>query len=142
MKLTFAGDKNARPPSYPDIQKVAIKTGVPEKEADVILTGPVGWVGSGGNSGFQAMNLAVQFGATGILGIGFDMCGDHWYGRNGWDKANNPGEENFKRWRKAFESAAPVLSWLGVEFINASMNSTLNCFPKMSVEDALRRWGL
>ena len=39
---------------------------------DLLFQEP-GVVGSGGNSGFQMINLAAQFGATGIALIGFDM---------------------------------------------------------------------
>ena len=44
-----------------------------------------GLVGSGGNSAFQAVNLAVQFGARLVCLVGIDMhnrSGLHWYGRN------------------------------------------------------------
>lgn len=97
-------------------------------------------MGSGGNSGFQALNLAVQWGAAQILLIGFDMTdagGAHWYGRNNWTGANNPDQNNFKRWIAAFESAAVTLKRMGVEVVNCSPHSALGCFPKMSIEAAL-----
>jgi hypothetical protein len=107
---------------------------------DRLLTDEPGKTGSGGNSGFQALNLAVQWGARRILLIGFDMTdasGVHWYGRNTWLMANNPDHHNFKRWIAAFEAAAPVLAKMGVEVINCSRYSALKCFPKLSIEDAL-----
>mgnify|MGYP002145968013 CR=1 FL=1 len=42
-----------------------------------------GTVGCGGNSGFQALNLALQFGCTRIILVGYDMRLDkglHWHG--------------------------------------------------------------
>ena len=42
-------------------------------------------IGGGGNSGFQALNLALQWGARKIILVGFDLTdenGLHWYGRN------------------------------------------------------------
>lgn len=107
--------------------------------------GVTGNVGAGGNSGFQALNLAIQFGATRIILIGFDLRGDsgeHWYGRNNWAMANNPVDSVYKRWVTAFTSAAPVLSARGIRVINASPISALQCFPKMSIEDALSHWRL
>lgn len=100
----------------------------------------VGTIGAGGNSGFQALNLALQWGALKIILIGFDMSdkgGVHWYGRNHWPMANNPNESNFKRWIAAFDRAAPVLDRIGARVVNASPNSALTCFPKMSLEQAL-----
>lgn len=137
LKLTWGGDAAHRAPDYPGLEKIRI-----EVKVDRLLFGEVGLVGAGGNSGFQALNLATQFGATAILLLGFDLQGGHWYGRNNWANANNPDASNFPRWRRAFEAAAPDLKKSGIDVVNASPSSTLNCFPKMSVDDALRRWGL
>lgn len=126
--------------SFPDIKPVRIV-----KTDDRILTECPGAVGSGGNSAFQALNLAAQFGATGILGIGFDMTdrgGAHWYGRNNWLGANNPSDNNFERWVRSFEAAAPVLAAMNIDFVNASPASALRCFRRASIEQALSDWGL
>lgn len=117
---------------HPDIKRIKINI-----DRDDILTGEVGLVGSGGNSGFQALNLAVQFGALRIALVGFDMTdrsGVHWYGRNRWNRANNPDHSNFRRWITAFDRAAPDLKNMGVEVVNCSPHSALTCFPKVSVE--------
>jgi hypothetical protein len=103
----------------------------------------LGVIGGGGNSGFQALNLAVQFGARRIILIGFDMSdagGVHWYGRNNWQMANNPNSSNFMRWTAAFDRAAPVLEQAGVEVVNAAPHSALRCFKRTSVADALKAW--
>lgn len=102
-----------------------------------------GKVGAGGNSGFQALNLAVQWGAKCIILIGFDMTdqsGVHWYGRNNWPRANNPDHNNFKRWIDAFTKAAPQLERMGVDVVNASPNSALKCFKHRSIAEALSDW--
>lgn len=104
-----------------------------------------GVIGSGGNSGFQALNIAAQFGATRILLIGFDMHaadGVHWYGKNAWKDASNPLDHNYVRWRGAFNKQAVVLKRMGIDVINASADSALVCFEKCSVEAALSGWGL
>lgn len=113
--------------------------------SDKLLFDETGHVGSGGNSGFHALNWAVQLGARRVLLIGFDMhgkAGVHWYGRNTAAGMSNPSEDNYRRWREAFITAAPVLAERGVEVINASPLSALKCFPRSDVQDALKEWGI
>lgn len=132
LKMTW--DQRLSGP-YPDLRLVEV-----EKDCNELLLDEPGKVGAGGNSGFQALNLAVQFGARRILLVGFDLRGEHWYGRNNWPRANNPDESNFERWRAAFIAAAKTLDGLGVEVINASPTSSLTCFPKQSIETTLQEW--
>lgn len=139
LKVSWSGSNSQPPPPFPDIKLVEI-----EANADKLIFEP-GKLGAGGNSGFQAVNLAVQFGVKHILLIGFDMhdrSGAHWYGRNYWPQGNNPTEDNFRRWRRAFEIAAPQLRDRGIQVFNASNNSSLKCFEQRSIEDALRVWDL
>jgi hypothetical protein len=120
------------------------KVDIPDIKCDRLVFDKTGSVGSGGNSGFQALNLAAQFGAKRILLLGFDMhgrSGEHWYGRNNWGLCSNPTEDNYRRWRAAFEGAAKQLTALGVEVVNVSQYSDLKCFPKMSLDQALTAWG-
>lgn len=138
MKVCWAGNGL---PGYPDIKRLQIARvdGPGKKYSDAIVR-TIGTVGAGGNSGFQALNLAVQFGARKIILAGFDMTDDsgvHWYGRNTWSGANNPDYTNFRKWISAFESAAPQLAALGVRVVNTSPHSALTCFPKMSLQEAV-----
>lgn len=127
--------------TFSDVYRFDIKT-----TTDGILTDQPGVIGSGGNSGFQALNIAVQFGATAVVLIGFDMNSRdsslHWYGHNKWLNASNPLEFNFKRWRRAFTDAVPKLTKMGIDVANASSNSELTCFRRTTVEQALAGWGL
>lgn len=119
---------------YPALRRVRVQMG----HNGLILDRP-GTVGWGGNSGFQALNLAVQFGARQIVLIGYDMQisnGLHWHGRHGRG-LNNPGEQNVRSWRRHFETAAPLLASLGVLVINASRETALECFPRKSLDTAL-----
>lgn len=122
---------------YRDIHRVFIG----DVKSDRLFFDKAGHVGAGGNSGFQALNLAAQFGASRILLIGFDMTGEHWYGRNNWPMSNNPDELNFHRWKTAIASAASDLGKMGVEVVNTSPLSNIG-FPKASVQDTLAAWGL
>lgn len=119
---------------------------IPNHEnSDALRFGSVGEIGSGGNSGFQALNLAAQFGVARVLLLGFDCIGsnrEHWYGRNNWPGCANPHEGAFKRWRRAFEVASRQLKERGVEVVNASAYTGLTMFRKATVEAALREWGL
>lgn len=139
--LKVAFEKTLKP-QFPDIKFVDIAA---QKKIDRILTVMPGTLGSGGNSGFQAVNLAVQFGAKRILLIGFDMHdrgGVHWYGRAGGMGRSNPNEENFRRWRAAFHASMPDFESAGVEVVNATPFSSLTCFKKSTIEAALQDWGL
>lgn len=112
-----------------------------EARTDRLLLDEAGRIGSGGNSGFQALNIAVQLGADRLILVGFDMNDSapvHWYGRNRWPMANNPNAQNFRRWRDAFGTAAAQLQAMGVRVINASPKSALTCFPVTSLDEALR----
>ena len=125
---------------YPDIRIIDI-----DRHSNAILTDEPGRLGSGGNSGFQALNLAVQFGVTRVLLVGFDMqrSGNllHWYGHNNGPGRNNPGDDNFKRWRAALDGAAGTLADLGVEVADASESASV-AYRKVSIEGALAEWGL
>lgn len=111
---------------------------VVEAETDdrIALTGPIG---TGGNSTFQALGLAVQWGAKKIVFAGLDLqiaCKTHWHGDHE-QPLRNTTPATFTAFRKAFINAAPKLQALGVEIINATPASALECFPKMDIEDAL-----
>jgi len=136
----YKGLKVAHRSSFSTVQQIKIDT-----TRDQLLTAEPGVIGCGGNSGFQAVNLAIQFGARRILLLGFDAAdthGVHWYGRANGDGRANPGEWNFKRWRKAFDHAAVQAPSLGVEILNASPLTALTGFKRIGLEEALVKWGL
>lgn len=134
VKLTYDGQASGM---FPGLHKVEIRN------VHEILTDEPGVIGSGKNSGFQAINIAIQFGAERIILIGYDMTdrsGTHWYGRNNAAGMNNPDENNFSQWRRALAGIVPDLDARGIEVVNASEYSALTCFPKMTIEQALARW--
>lgn len=88
----------------------------------------------GGNSGYQALNLAVLLGCARVLLVGYDMKGDHWHPPH---EAVNPGECEFARWRVNFETTIPDLERAGVEVLNCTPGSALECFPRANLEDCL-----
>lgn len=107
--------------------------GVAHPGADFIYTGF--------NSGFQALNLAVVWGAKRVVLLGFDMGVSN--GRNHWHEDYSGGElrnaapDVYNGFRNAFVKCAPKFAELGVEVINASRETTLKCFPRMTIQEAL-----
>lgn len=127
----FAGIKvtqEARAASDYGLHKVTVAVG-----CDRMLFGEVGLLGSGSNSGFQALNLVAQLGASRILLVGYDMNlanGIHWHGMHP-QGLNNPRESLVARWL-----AADWTMPKGIEVVNCNPASALDAYPKMKFEDA------
>jgi len=128
---------------FPDLKKVKIRR--KNEICHDLLMDNYGEIGGGGNSGFQSMNLALQFGATAIALLGFDFCDFngkiHWHGRHPYPM-NNPTGTAYTGWRKHMGRAAVLLKLRNIDVVNCSPISVLDCFPKMTTEEALRRWTL
>lgn len=99
-----------------------------------------GVLGRGGNSGYHAFNLALQFGARRIGLLGLDFCGRRWHGPhpNGREQA----ADTLERWRVRFDAAEWQVNWAGADVVNLSPVSALTAYPKLSFEEAMKRWGL
>jgi hypothetical protein len=109
---------------------------------DMMVFDEPGIVGRGGGaSGFQAINLAVNWGAKRIILVGFDMVPGkrHWHADHGGG-LNNPTDGLMRIWAKALDGAARSLQTRGVEVLNASPSSALSAYPKAKWEDALCRF--
>lgn len=92
----------------------------------------------GANSGYQAINLAYLMGASRIVLLGFDMQKtggkSHWHG----DHPSGLNRQSpLKSFAKNFPALAKDLSAAGVEVVNATRETALECFPKIQLEDAL-----
>ena len=92
-----------------------------------------------GNSGFQAINLAVVFGATKVLLLGFDMRDakdgrGHWFG-------DHPGHLVQKRlygeWLHKAETIVRDAKQLGVELVNCTPGSALTLMRMADLEKEL-----
>ena len=92
----------------------------------------------GSNSGFQAVNLALLFGARRLVLAGFDMrvvAGrSHFFGEHPPGLRRTSNHQNFIR---AFEVAAASLP-VGIEILNATPESALKCFPGIDLDQALQ----
>lgn len=109
------------------------------KPDDRILLDNPGEIGWGGNSGFHALNLAIQFGVAKAILVGYDMQlagGLHWHGAHG-GALHNPTRNNVERWRRAVDGAVTAAELVGVRIFNASPVSALQKYPKLSIEEAI-----
>lgn len=92
----------------------------------------------GNNSGFQAVNLAILFGAKEIILVGFDMRvvnnNSHFFGNH---KTPLRDTHSFLVWINEFTNASKNLG--DVSIINATPGSAMRCFPMMPLEEALNQ---
>jgi hypothetical protein len=92
-------------------------------------------VREGGNSGFQAVGLALLFGCERVTLLGFDMQFSK--GRRHWhaDHAkNNPIAKSFPGWIASFNELSRMTS---IRIENASRETAIKCFPRVDLEEAL-----
>ncbi len=94
---------------------------------------------TGQNSGYQAVNLAVLLGAERIILLGYDMKysatgAKHWHEDH---EGPNPGNQQLGGWAKNFDTMLPDLEKAGVEVINATPGSAIECFERVKLESVL-----
>ena len=132
--LKIAGEERAARDWPEEVHAVKIRRGF-----DRIVTDELGTVGWGGNSGFHAVNLAVQFGARRLLLVGYDMhveAGLHWHGPHP-KGFNNPNVKSVERWRRMLDAVALDLAAMGVGVINCTPGSALRAYAFMELGEAL-----
>ena len=88
-----------------------------------------GVIGGGLHSGFQALNIALQTGASVVYLAGFDYCANHWHADHR-DQLRNPMVHEVARWRELLDAQAAVIEGRGLSVINLSTVSTLRNFPR------------
>ena len=98
---------------------------------------------TGRNSGYQAIGLAVHFGARRIVLVGFDMAPGpdgacHWHAPH-QGRPQGPGH-----WRQImlphFPSLLAPLQERGVTVVNATPGSALDVFPHVTLGDEIALW--
>ncbi len=102
---------------------------------------------TGGNSGYMQVNLAFLYGCKRVILLGYEMAPKiitkpdgtteekiHWFGDH---PQQTPGSF-FGSVVHHFETMLPDLQAHGLEVINCSVPSAIECFPKMSLQDALK----
>lgn len=96
-------------------------------------TDPTGLT-TGSNSGYQAIILATHFGATRVILLGYDMKGVHFFGKHP-DQSKPP----FALCLKKFKTLATPLKQAGVQVMNCTRTTALDCFPTMDLRAALEQ---
>jgi hypothetical protein len=96
-----------------------------------------GTIRQGGNSGFQAVGLALHFGAARVILLGFDMQmtggRTHWHGDHR-GKLGNPVVHRMEVWLKRF---AEMAAESRIPIVNATRETALTCFPRVELKAAL-----
>jgi hypothetical protein len=92
------------------------------------------------NSGAAAINLAFHLGASRIILVGFDGQpeGNHKRRRHHFHNDYpdmGPKFNPYVRWSKCFNRIQLDAERLGVEIINANLDSAINSFPKVPLEE-------
>ncbi len=88
------------------------------------------------NSGAQAVQVAAHAGAARILLLGFDMHGEHWHEPHP-KGFGNPSPDRFAMWIATFKGLALALKRIGIDVVNCTEGSALDCCRRMSLEEAL-----
>ncbi len=124
------GQWNIHRARYPDVQLLR-NTGALSLEHD-----PTG-LRNGRNSGFAAINLAVHYGVSKIIMLGYDLQTvrgkSHFFGEH-----PQKGPSPYPSFRASFSSLVKPLAKLGIEIVNSSRNTTLACFPIAELRETLK----
>lgn len=109
-----------------------------EHDTRLCFSAKKGIIATGGNSGFQALNLAYEQGCRKAILLGFDYHSpqSHWFGQHPGSMNKNPCMHN---WVKHMALAAPVMAESGYQVVNATPNSAIESFPFMEINDAIRK---
>lgn len=92
----------------------------------------------GGNSGYQAVALAVHFGAAQIVLLGYDMQNQgrqsHWHGNH--QRLGNPMAAKFPAWIAHFEALKREVG-KACRIVNATRETALRTFKRSSLDACL-----
>ena len=84
-----------------------------------------------GTSGFAALQIALRKGAKQITLLGFDYVKGHYHDKYPWRMHDKANDMSWGRWAEHFK---PIP---GVDIVNASERSLIQCYKKMSISEAL-----
>ena len=92
----------------------------------------------GGHSGYQALQLAILFGAARVVLLGFDMRNDgarsHWHGNH--KNLGNPMQNRFANWIRQFHKLNAEKP-ADLEIVNCTRQTALTCFPRHPLEQVI-----
>lgn len=131
----FLGDRkySLEQTSYHDVEKLEISPN--EKGFD--LNYP--YIVHGANSGYQALNLALHYGAKKVIFLGLDLKS----GPNGEHNIDGDHPPQIKRdwlvdmYIENFNNSVQYLENMGITVYNCNLDSALNCFPKVELSNVI-----
>jgi hypothetical protein len=89
----------------------------------------------GYNGGYAALHLAAHLGITDAVLLGYDCKvgskGFHWFGDH-VAPLHNPSRSRLSNWSEMFATLEPELSARGIRVRNASPDTALTCFQRIS----------
>jgi hypothetical protein len=99
------------------------------------------YIHQGMNSGYQAIGLAHNFGAARVTLLGYDFSvgprGERHHHADHPPGLGNCPPSRFPAWRTAMATLAADAKKRGLQVVNASRRTSLKCFPRVELEDAL-----
>jgi hypothetical protein len=93
------------------------------------------------NSGMRAIQFGISKGFKSIALLGYDCSlknGIHWHGSHTEEPLRNPDEAKVKKWHDQFKRVSDMAKKQGVSIINCSRYTELECFEKMTLEEAFK----
>lgn len=129
--------------------RTSVESDIPWPWTDGFLldTGQTGYdpdpsnIRTGRNSGYQAIHIAMHYGAARIVLVGMDMKaaagGAHFFGNH----AGVQVPQYAKTMVPLFESLRPALADRGIDVVNATPGSALEAFPAIDLDYALALTG-
>ncbi len=96
----------------------------------------------GGNSGFQAIQVAYQLGCRKVLLLGYDMClgpnGEkHWFGDHPHGTGLNQSSP-YEMFRQGYKVAAAQAPQIGLALINCSRETAIKEIPRAALRKVLK----
>ena len=92
---------------------------------------------AGFDAGTSAINLAMHFGATEIVLIGYDMGGGRWFNGEIHHFLPQPPESDFVRHMATLPALAADAQRMGIRIVNCSPISRVECFERQPLETFL-----
>lgn len=93
-------------------------------------------IGSGSNSGLLGLDYWVRRGVNEVMLLGIDLRGTHYFGPHTKPKLRNTDPTRFETFKGQFAEYAKHMP-KDVIVVNCSEISALDCFPKMTLNEAL-----
>lgn len=134
----FAGERWTQDHQWSVPKPPGMQT-MPSKPGSDIAPPGSDFIYTGHNSAFQALGLAVAWGASCVVFLGLDLSPaptgeNHWHDDHPEPLVNSVAA--YPVFMRAFNKAAPTLESMGVRVVNASRRTALTAFPQMTIEEA------